>query len=100
MTAAAPYERAYPEAIYIRGLAYLKMRKGPEAAAHRFDRGKRIVLLVLRNCYDRILSLIDRRDGILIELLIRLLLGTLPFLFDIRAALHFRILPLLVEIRL
>ena len=33
MTAAVPYERAYPDAIYVRGLAYLKMRKGAEAAA-------------------------------------------------------------------
>jgi DNA-binding winged helix-turn-helix (wHTH) protein/tetratricopeptide (TPR) repeat protein len=33
MTAAAPYERAYPDAIYVRGLAYLKMHKGVEAAA-------------------------------------------------------------------
>jgi eukaryotic-like serine/threonine-protein kinase len=27
------YERGYPEAIYLRGLAYLRLRKGPEAAA-------------------------------------------------------------------
>jgi DNA-binding winged helix-turn-helix (wHTH) protein/tetratricopeptide (TPR) repeat protein len=33
MAAAAPYERAYPDAIYVRGMAYLKMRKGAEAAA-------------------------------------------------------------------
>ena len=33
MTAALPYERAYPDAIYVRGLAYLGMRKGSEAAA-------------------------------------------------------------------
>jgi DNA-binding winged helix-turn-helix (wHTH) protein/tetratricopeptide (TPR) repeat protein len=33
MTSAAPYERAYPDAIYVRGLAYLKMGKGAEAAA-------------------------------------------------------------------
>ncbi|HTB95812.1 MAG TPA: winged helix-turn-helix domain-containing protein [Terracidiphilus sp.] len=33
MTAASPYERAYPDAIYVRGLAYLKMHKGAEAAA-------------------------------------------------------------------
>lgn len=33
LTAAAPYERAYPEAIYLRGLAYLRLHKGPEAAA-------------------------------------------------------------------
>jgi hypothetical protein len=28
-----PYERAYPEAVYLRGLAYLRLHKGPEAAA-------------------------------------------------------------------
>src|SRR5262249_52195561 len=33
MASASPYERAYPDAIYVRGLAYLKMRKGAEAAA-------------------------------------------------------------------
>ena len=33
MTAAAPYERAYPDAVYVRGLAYLGMHKGAEAAA-------------------------------------------------------------------
>ena len=33
LAAASPYERAYPDAIYVRGLAYLKMRKGAEAAA-------------------------------------------------------------------
>jgi hypothetical protein len=33
MASASPYERAYPDAIYVRGLAYLKMRKGTEAAA-------------------------------------------------------------------
>ncbi|KAA6465202.1 tetratricopeptide repeat protein [Acidobacteria bacterium AB60] len=32
MAAAAPYERAYPDANYVRGMAYLKMRKGAEAA--------------------------------------------------------------------
>jgi DNA-binding winged helix-turn-helix (wHTH) protein/tetratricopeptide (TPR) repeat protein len=30
---ASPYERAYPDAIYVRGLAYLRMHKGAEAAA-------------------------------------------------------------------
>jgi tetratricopeptide (TPR) repeat protein len=30
---ALPYERAYPEAVYLRGLAYLRLRKGEEAAA-------------------------------------------------------------------
>jgi tetratricopeptide (TPR) repeat protein/predicted Ser/Thr protein kinase len=30
---ASPYERAYPEAVYLRGLAYLRLRKGEEAAA-------------------------------------------------------------------
>lgn len=33
MAAAAPYERAYPDAVYVRGLAYLGMHKGAEAAA-------------------------------------------------------------------
>jgi DNA-binding winged helix-turn-helix (wHTH) protein/tetratricopeptide (TPR) repeat protein len=33
MASAYPYERAYPDAIYVRGLAYLKMHKGSEAAA-------------------------------------------------------------------
>jgi tetratricopeptide (TPR) repeat protein len=33
LTSAAPYERAYPEAVYLRGLAYLRLRKGEEAAA-------------------------------------------------------------------
>lgn len=33
LASASPYERAYPEAIYARGLAYLGMRKGSEAAA-------------------------------------------------------------------
>jgi tetratricopeptide (TPR) repeat protein len=33
LTSAAPYERAYPDVIYVRGLVYLKMRKGAEAAA-------------------------------------------------------------------
>lgn len=30
---ASPYERAYPDAVYLRGLAYLRLRKGEEAAA-------------------------------------------------------------------
>ena len=29
---ASPYERAYPEAVYLRGLAYLGLRRGAEAA--------------------------------------------------------------------
>ena len=33
MAAALPYERAYPDAIYVRGIAYLRMHKGAEAAA-------------------------------------------------------------------
>ena len=33
MTSALPYERAYPDAIYVRGLSYLKMDKGAEAVA-------------------------------------------------------------------
>ncbi|MGD0890077.1 MAG: tetratricopeptide repeat protein [Terracidiphilus sp.] len=33
LASASPYERAYPEAVYLRGLAYLGLRKGPEAAA-------------------------------------------------------------------
>jgi tetratricopeptide (TPR) repeat protein len=33
LTSAAPYERAYPDVIYVRGLAYLKMRRGAEAVA-------------------------------------------------------------------
>jgi serine/threonine protein kinase/tetratricopeptide (TPR) repeat protein len=32
VTAASPYERAYPEAVHMRGLAYLRLRKGTEAA--------------------------------------------------------------------
>ncbi len=32
LKSAAPYERAYPSAIYLRGLAYLRARKGAEAA--------------------------------------------------------------------
>jgi len=33
LTSAAPYERAHPDAIYIRGLAYLRLHKGAEAVA-------------------------------------------------------------------
>ncbi len=33
LASAAPYERAYPEVVYLRGLAYLRLRKGAEAAA-------------------------------------------------------------------
>jgi len=33
LASASPYERAYPEAIYLRGLAYLRLHKGQEAAA-------------------------------------------------------------------
>jgi serine/threonine protein kinase/tetratricopeptide (TPR) repeat protein len=33
LASATPYERAYPEAVYLRGLAYLRLHKGPEAAA-------------------------------------------------------------------
>ena len=33
LASATPYERAYPEAVYLRGLAYLRMHKGAEAAA-------------------------------------------------------------------
>jgi hypothetical protein len=33
MASASPYERAYLDAMYVRGLAYLKMHKGSEAAA-------------------------------------------------------------------
>jgi eukaryotic-like serine/threonine-protein kinase len=32
LASASPYERAYPEAVYLRGLAYLDLRKGAEAA--------------------------------------------------------------------
>jgi eukaryotic-like serine/threonine-protein kinase len=32
MTSASPYERAYPDAVYVRGLVYLRMKKGTEAA--------------------------------------------------------------------
>ncbi|WP_280138048.1 transcriptional regulator [Terriglobus roseus] len=33
MASATPYERAYPDAVYVRGLAYLRMQRGREAAA-------------------------------------------------------------------
>jgi eukaryotic-like serine/threonine-protein kinase len=33
LASASPYERAYPEAVYLRGLAYLSLREGTEAAA-------------------------------------------------------------------
>ena len=33
LASASPYERAYPEAVYLRGLAYLRLKKGAEAAA-------------------------------------------------------------------
>jgi len=33
LASALPYERAYPDAVYLRGLAYLRLRKGVEAAA-------------------------------------------------------------------
>jgi len=33
LASASPYERAYPEAVYLRGLAYQRLRKGAEAAA-------------------------------------------------------------------
>jgi serine/threonine protein kinase/Flp pilus assembly protein TadD len=33
LVSASPYERAYPEAVYIRGLAYLRLKKGASAAA-------------------------------------------------------------------
>jgi eukaryotic-like serine/threonine-protein kinase len=33
LASASSYERAYPEAVYLRGLAYLRMGKGAEAAA-------------------------------------------------------------------
>ena len=33
LASASPYERAYPDAIYMRGLAYLRMHSGAEAAA-------------------------------------------------------------------
>jgi eukaryotic-like serine/threonine-protein kinase len=33
LASASPYERSYLEAVYLRGLAYLRLRKGAEAAA-------------------------------------------------------------------
>jgi tetratricopeptide (TPR) repeat protein len=33
LTSATPYERAYPEAVYLRGVAYLRLHKAAEAAA-------------------------------------------------------------------
>ncbi len=33
LESAAPYERSYPLSIYLRGIAYLQARQGPEAAA-------------------------------------------------------------------
>jgi hypothetical protein len=33
LASASPYERAYPDAVYLRGLAYLGLRDGAEAAA-------------------------------------------------------------------
>jgi DNA-binding winged helix-turn-helix (wHTH) protein len=33
LTSASPYERAYPDAIYVRGMVYLQMKKGTEAVA-------------------------------------------------------------------
>jgi DNA-binding winged helix-turn-helix (wHTH) protein/tetratricopeptide (TPR) repeat protein len=33
LASASPYERAYPDAIYVRGLAYLRMHRGKDAAA-------------------------------------------------------------------
>ncbi len=33
LASASPYERAYPDAIYVRGLAYLRLHKGAEAVA-------------------------------------------------------------------
>jgi hypothetical protein len=32
LASAAPYERAFPEAVYLRALGYLRLRRGPEAA--------------------------------------------------------------------
>jgi len=31
LSSASPYERAYPDAVYVRGLVYLQMKRGPEA---------------------------------------------------------------------
>ena len=33
LASASPYERAYPDAVYIRGLVYLQMKRGAEAVA-------------------------------------------------------------------
>jgi DNA-binding winged helix-turn-helix (wHTH) protein/tetratricopeptide (TPR) repeat protein len=33
LASALPYERAYPDAIYVRGMAYLRMHRGADAAA-------------------------------------------------------------------
>jgi hypothetical protein len=33
LASASPYERAYPDAVYLRGVAYLALHKGAEAAA-------------------------------------------------------------------
>jgi eukaryotic-like serine/threonine-protein kinase len=33
LASASPYERAYPDSVYLRGLAYLRLHKGAEAAA-------------------------------------------------------------------
>ncbi|MGA9509378.1 MAG: winged helix-turn-helix domain-containing protein [Candidatus Sulfotelmatobacter sp.] len=33
LASASPYERAYPEAVYVRGMAYLRMHRGAEATA-------------------------------------------------------------------
>jgi hypothetical protein len=33
LASASPYERSYLEAVYLRGLAYLRLRKGAEAVA-------------------------------------------------------------------
>jgi hypothetical protein len=33
MASASPYERAYPDAVYVRGLIYLDMKRGAEAVA-------------------------------------------------------------------
>jgi tetratricopeptide (TPR) repeat protein/predicted Ser/Thr protein kinase len=37
LASASPYERAYPDAVYLRGLAYLDLREGAKAAAE-FER--------------------------------------------------------------
>ncbi len=33
LASASPYERAYPDAVYVRGLVYLRMKRGAEAVA-------------------------------------------------------------------